>query len=112
MGNLDYKMGWLVVFFDLPTKTPKERKEYTNFRKALLEDGYMMIQYSVYARPCVTYDRVLTHSRRLKTFLPPDGAVRCMFVTNIQWDKTYIDYGKDCQEESKPEALPEQMLLW
>lgn len=112
MENLNYKMGWLLVFFDLPTKTPQERKNYTDFRKALLEDGYLMIQFSVYARPCVSYDRILTHSKRLKTFLPPAGAVRCMFVTNIQWDKTFVFYGGDPPKQEQPESLPDQMLLW
>ena len=112
MENLNYKMGWLVVYFDLPTTTKEERKNYTDFRKALLEDGYTMIQFSVYARACVTYDRVQTHARRLKAFLPPSGLVRCMFVTNIQWENTFVFYGPDDKRDPTPEALPEQMLLW
>ena len=112
MENINYKMGWLLVFFDLPTKTAEERRSYVNFRKALIEDGYQMIQYSVYARPCVTHDRILTHTRRLKTFLPPCGAVRCMFVTNIQWMKTFIFYGPDEIPNTQTNALPEQLLLW
>ncbi len=111
MENLNYKMGWLVVFFDLPVGTPEERRRYTHFRKALLEDGYVMLQLSVYARACVTYDRVLTHSRRVKSMLPLEGNVRCLYVTNIQWEKMFIYYGRN---EPRPEAekLPEQLLLW
>lgn len=112
MDNLNYKMGWLVVFFDLPTTTDEEKKNYVSFRKSLLEDGYQMIQYSVYARACVTYDRILTHTRRLKLFLPPAGAIRCLFVTNIQWDKTFVFYGPDAVGVPPPESLPEQLLLW
>ena len=56
MAYDNYKMGWLVVFFDLPTTTPEDKKNYQYFRKALLEDGYTMIQYSVYARACVTQE--------------------------------------------------------
>lgn len=112
MENINYKMGWLVVYFDLPTTTKEERKNYTDFRKALLEDGYIMIQFSVYARACVTQDRVQTHARRLKTFLPPAGAVRCLFVTNIQWENTFVFYGESPEQTTVPEHLPEQMLLW
>ena len=86
-------MGWLVVFFDLPTVTPSDKKASAAFRKKLLEDGYLMIQWSVYARSCVTYDRVLTHTRRLKSFLPSQGAVRCLFVTNIQWKIAFLSMG-------------------
>ncbi len=112
MDYLNYKMGWLVVFFDLPTTTDEEKKNYVSFRKSLLEDGYQMIQYSVYARACVTYDRILTHTRRLKLFLPPAGAIRCLFVTNIQWDKTFVFYGPDAVGVPPPESMPEQLLLW
>ena len=112
MENINYKMGWLVVFFDLPTTTPQEKKNYVRFRKSLLEDGYLMIQWSVYARPCVTYDRMQTHARRLKGFLPPAGAIRCMYVTNIQWEKTFIFYGAEPAINEPPEKIPEQLLLW
>ena len=112
MDYLNYKMGWLVVFFDLPTTTDEEKMNYVSFRKSLLEDGYQMIQYSVYARACVTYDRILTHTRRLKLFLPPAGAIRCLFVTNIQWDKTFVFYGPDAVGVPPPESMPEQLLLW
>ena len=110
MAYDNYKMGWLVVFFDLPTTTPEERRNYIHFRNQLLEDGYTMVQYSVYARPCVTHERMATHSRRIQKMIPPDGSVRCMFVTNIQWDKMFVFHGK-----SKPPqdiSMPEQMLLW
>ncbi len=105
-------MGWLVVFFDLPTLTPTDRKNYTQFRKDLLNDGYIMIQFSVYARPCVTYDRILTHQRRLRSFLPPDGLVRCIFVTNIQWHNAISFYGLSPPNDKPPDIIPEQLLLW
>ena len=56
-----FRMGWLMVCFDLPVMTKKQRKVATQFRKSLLDDGYQMIQYSVYARPCVTFSRQQTH---------------------------------------------------
>lgn len=112
MENINYKMGWLVVFFDLPTTTDEDKKNYVNFRKSLLNDGYLMIQYSVYARACVSHDRILTHTRRVKSFLPPKGTVRCLFVTNIQWNKTFIFYGPDVIPTEPPEKIPEQLLLW
>ncbi|MGC6426759.1 MAG: CRISPR-associated endonuclease Cas2 [Akkermansiaceae bacterium] len=51
MDTTTFKMGWLMVAFDLPTKTKDERKRYTHFRKCLLDDGFLMMQYSVYIRP-------------------------------------------------------------
>ena len=40
----------LIVFFDLPVKTAKQRKDYRQFRKFLLKDGYLQLQESVYAK--------------------------------------------------------------
>lgn len=62
MDTLNYKMGWLVVMFDLPTLTPVERRNAALFRKRLLEDGYLMIQYSVYARLRDTRPRAHAHA--------------------------------------------------
>ncbi len=49
-----YRFMWVVVMFDLPVDTKKARREYTRFRKKLLRDGFMMLQYSVYARHCAS----------------------------------------------------------
>ncbi len=100
-----------MVLFDLPTTTKEDRKNYTHFRKALLEDGYIMIQFSVYARACISHARTETHSRRIKEIMPPSGAIRVMFITNIQWEKTYLFYGRDYVPQDL-EKLPEQLLLW
>ena len=42
----------MIVFFDLPVKTKNERREATRFRNFLMNDGYHMLQFSVYARVC------------------------------------------------------------
>ena len=111
MENLKYKMGWLVVIFDLPVTTKEARHEYTLFHKFLLEDGYIMIQFSVYARACVSFARQETHFRRLKQHCPPEGSVRCFLLTNIQWEKTLVMYGSP-MDEKEAESLPEQLQFW
>lgn len=104
-------MGWLLVAFDLPVKTPQERKRYTKFRDFLLGDGYQMIQFSVYVRPCVTFARQQTHINRLKACIPEDGHVRAIYLTRAQWEKAYIICGAP-GKPLEPETLPEQFLLW
>lgn len=105
------KMGWLVVGFDLPVGTKQQRREATNFRKHLLDEGFQMIQFSLYARPCVTHARQETHLERVKAHLPPEGSVRAVFVTRAQWDKSFVIHGSPARE-TKPEKLPEQIQLW
>jgi CRISPR-associated protein Cas2 len=104
-------MGWLLVAFDLPVMTDLQRKQAAKFRKFLLDDGYQMIQFSVYARSCVTYPRQQTHLRRVKSNLPPEGKVRAIFITRAQWEKAFIMHGSPGREVP-PEDLPEQMQFW
>lgn len=104
-------MGWMMVAFDLPVVTKPERKAATTFRKFLLDDGYQMMQYSVYIRPCVTYARQQTHLRRLKEHIPPEGSIRAIFITRSQWERSYVIHGQPAQEGT-PEPMPDQLQLW
>jgi CRISPR-associated protein Cas2 len=105
------KMGWLIVAFDLPVGTKKQRKQATGFRNYLIDDGYQMIQFSVYARACVTFARQETHIDRLKKHLPPEGNVRAIFVTRAQWERSHVIQGSPASEV-EAEELPEQIQLW
>ena len=83
----------MLVFFDLPVTTKKERKIAVNFRKFLLNDGYHMIQYSVYARVCNGYDAVEKHKKRLASNLPENGSVRLLVITEKQYQSIEILVG-------------------
>ena len=111
MDTEKFKMGWLVVAFDLPVGTRKQRKTAHDFREWLRDDGYQMIQWSVYVRPCVSFARQETHIDRLKKSTPSEGSVRAIFVTRAQWERSYIIYGSPATEQ-EPEDLPEQIQLW
>jgi CRISPR-associated protein Cas2 len=111
MDTEKLKMGWLVVAFDLPVGTPAQRKIATGFRKYLLKDGYRMVQFSFYARACVTFARQETHIERLKLNLPSEGTVRAVFVTRAQWDRSFIIHGTPATEIT-PENPPDQLQLW
>jgi CRISPR-associated protein Cas2 len=111
MDTEKFKMGWLVVAFDLPVGTKAQRKRATDFRGFLLEDGFQMIQFSVYARACVSFARQQTHVDHVKGNLPPEGKVRAIFVTRAQWERSFIIQGSPATGQS-PETLPEQIQLW
>jgi CRISPR-associated protein Cas2 len=104
-------MGWLIVAFDLPVGTKKQRKAATNFRNFLIDDGYQMMQFSVYVRAGVSFARQETHIERLKKSLPPEGSVRAVFVTRSQWERSYVIQGSPASE-TEAEDLPEQIQLW
>lgn len=83
----------MLVFFDLPVKTKENRREAARFRKFLLNDGYYMVQYSVYARICNGMDAVNKHRQRLKQNLPDDGAIRMLVITEKQYESIEILLG-------------------
>lgn len=100
-----------MVAFDLPVVTKEERKRATDFRKFLLDDGFQMIQFSVYARPCVTFSRQETHLRRIRLAVPPEGSIRVLYITKAQWEKAFIIHGKPATEVPA-EEIPEQIQFW
>lgn len=104
-------MGWLLVAFDLPVGTREQRKHAHDFREFLKDDGYLQVQWSVYARPCVSFARQETHLERLKKHLPPEGSVRAWFLTRVQWEAGFVIHGAPAQPKT-PESLPEQIQLW
>lgn len=90
----------LIVFFDLPVVTSIERKQYARFRKFLLNDGYTMLQYSVYSRICNGNDAVQKHMKRLRENIPNvSGAIRCMKITEKQFENMEILLGVRTPEE-------------
>ena len=104
-----FRMAWLLVFFDLPVGSKQERKAATNFREDLLKEGYMMIQFSVYARPCVSQEKVRTQLRRLLPKIPCSGQVRALTITDAQWARMKF---VQSDEHIEPENLPTQLTFF
>lgn len=84
---------WIIVLFDLPTDTKASRKGYTRFRKSLLDDGFTMMQYSVYMRHSSSDENAHVHAMRVKAQLPDDGEVRIIKITDKQFDKIEVFFG-------------------
>ena len=47
----EYRIMWVMVFYDLPTETKKDRKMAAKFRKDIMKDGFSMFQFSIYLKP-------------------------------------------------------------
>ena len=98
---------WLMVFFDLPVGTKTERRHATRFRNFLKDDGYLMLQWSVYARICRAEEGVDKHLGRVTKSLPPKGNVRTLQVT----DKQYARMRHLVGESKKSEKAAAQQLV-
>ena len=86
--------------FDLPVITEKEKKIATKFRKYLLDDGFIMMQYSVYSRICKNNDDLQKHINRLKINTPKKGNIRLIQVTEKQYDNMIMFSGEKQIEEN------------
>ena len=95
----------IIVFFDLPVMTKKERHLATSFRRFLMNDGYYMLQYSVYVRLCNSVENAELHFSRLSNEAPKGGSVRCMIVTEKQYANMKIIAGKQKIKEEPAEYL-------
>jgi CRISPR-associated protein Cas2 len=94
----EYRIMWILVLFDLPTETPKERKAYAHFRKELLKDGFSMFQFSIYVRHCSSRENRNVHVKRVKELLPEKGHVGILSVTDKQFGMMEIFYGKKMED--------------
>lgn len=100
---------WVLVFFDLPTETKKERKIYARFRKDIMADGFQMFQFSIYLRHCSSRENATVHFERVKRILPPEGHVGIMCITDKQFGMMEIFRGKE--QIDAPETVQQLELF-
>ena len=95
---MSYRFMRIVLFFDFPTLTEKNRKEYTRFRKFLIKTGFMMLQESVYVKLALNATTINTLMNNLEKNKPADGLVQVLLVTEKQYSKMYMLLGENKSE--------------
>ena len=105
----EYRIMWVLVLFDLPTETKKERKAAADFRKKIMADGFTMFQFSIYLRHCPSRENADVDIKRVKSFLPELGQVGILCITDKQFGEMELFVGK--KEEKKPE-IGQQLELF
>ncbi|MBI5219743.1 MAG: CRISPR-associated endonuclease Cas2 [Bacteroidia bacterium] len=104
-----YRILWVLVFFDLPVVSKKERKIAARFRKDIMSDGFTMFQFSIYVRHCASRENADVHIKRVKNILPEKGHVGILTITDKQFEMMEIFYAQ--KEVSKPDT-PQQLELF
>ncbi|MGI6590772.1 MAG: CRISPR-associated endonuclease Cas2 [Eggerthellaceae bacterium] len=100
----------LVVFFDLPVETSKERKSYRLFRKYLINEGYLMMQESVYSKLVTTEAAASSAIERLRKHRPPAGLVQVLKVTEKQYSTMVYITGKR-EDHEELDTMDELVVL-
>lgn len=85
----------LLIMFDLPVETSKQRRDYRHFRKQLINEGFLMIQYSVYVRVCVNKKSAQFIEKRVSNFLPQIGTIQSMIMTEKQYNDMHFLLGSE-----------------
>ena len=100
-----YHIMWLFVFFDLPVVTKKEHKIAATFRKNLMKDGFVMLQFSVYIRHCASKESREVHIKRVKSLVPETGMVSMLSVTDKQYGDIVNFWGKEKKKKVPTDPL-------
>ncbi|MBX3164243.1 MAG: CRISPR-associated endonuclease Cas2 [Bacteroidetes bacterium] len=96
-----YRVMWTLVMYDLPTETKKDRKVAARFRKELMQDGFSMFQFSMYVRHSASSENADVHKNRVKKLLPEYGKIGILQITDKQFEKMELFFGK------KPQEMPD-----
>ena len=100
---------WMVVMFDLPVIEQNERKDATRFRTNLLDWGFEMCQFSVYARFCTSQAQIDTLVKQVEFALPEGGNVNVLFFTDKQYERIISFRGR---QKDPAKKAPDQYLLF
>ncbi len=100
---------WLIVLFDLPVGTRKERKAAAGFRLKLLDLGFEMTQFSVYLRFCAGKEQAEAFQRRIEQAMPAAGKVHIIAITDKQYENIRTYRGRNREQGPKN---PEQLALF
>ena len=104
-----YRAMWIIAMFDLPVDTKAAKRNDALFRKCLLSYGFSLLQFSVYGRHCASEENADVHLKRIERNIPPDGEVRVLTVTDKQFERMRIFWGK---MRGSPPAAPGQLALF
>ena len=104
-----YRILWILVLFDLPVVTKKERKIAARFRKDIMHNGFSMFQFSIYLRHCPSRENADVHIKRVKRLLPERGHVGILTITDKQFGSMELFYGT---KETALPVTPQQLELF
>jgi len=110
INNNSFRIMWIIAAFDLPTDTPKERKEYREFRKKLLENGFNMFQFSIYLKHVPTFAKAKAITKKIEKDIPKDGNVVFFYLTDKQFGMTDNFIGEKKSNEELPKHT--QLLMF
>lgn len=75
----------MIIFFDLPSVTKTDHREYTKFVKFIKSKGLCMFQESVYTKLCLNETVVKSTMKDIKKNVPRSGYVSILTLSENQF---------------------------
>ena len=104
-----YRLMWVFVMFDLPVGTKEQARAASKFREFLLDEGFEMSQFSIYARFCNGKEQLETYLRRIESNIPERGDVHVLSFTDKQYENI-VRFS--CQSRQRQRKNPEQLVMF
>ncbi len=104
-----YRSMWMMALFDLPVLTKTERKQATEFRNMLLDEGFIMMQLSCYIRYASSKEQADALAAKIGGNIPVGGKVDILFFTDKQYGMTKSYRGSTLVKRAKK---PDQLQLF
>ena len=108
-----WSMMWIICMFDIPVRTRTEMRKATRFRNLLLDEGFMMKQFSVYIKPVKSLSVGQNLTKKLSKFIPDNSSVSFIYITDKQYLMTENYLGKNFEDnEEETREKNGQLLLF
>lgn len=75
----------IILMFDLPTVTARERRIYRQFHRQLIKEGFYMFQFSIYVKLAINRTVSQQIKSRIKKIKPEAGKVSILEITERQF---------------------------
>jgi CRISPR-associated protein Cas2 len=83
-----------IVFFDLPNTYSRDKKNYMRFRKFLLNEGFIMMQESVYSKIVLNSQQSQLLLERVRKMAPNKGLIQVLTITERQYSQIEFIIGE------------------
>lgn len=104
-----YRVMWILVFFDLPTETKTDTRRYRQFVDKLEKEGFSRFQWSIFLRHCPSMENAKVHIKRVKGFMPPKGHIAILHITDKQFGM--MELFKSAKKEDLPQVSQQLELF-
>lgn len=99
----------ILLFFDLPMVTARDIKNYNIFRRKLIQEGFIMLQESVYCKLALNLSIVKSVKKTLEKIYPPKGNIQLLVITEKQYNS--IEYIYEMEKSSKEESTDRVIVI-